>query len=145
MAGKSPLNTNGFSAGLKGSPQHFFKPAQHRFTNHFPAGVLHRLTLYTSYEPQVPELDCGTFGNLKSLVPSCALPRESLGLRWLRQQSHIPLLTCANNTHAHAATNATKWAKKEDNVITSLNCHTTWCGSSPLHVRILHLASGKLS
>lgn len=61
--------------------------------------MLCRLTLYTSYEPQVPELNSGSPGNLKSLTPSSALPSQSLRLWWFRQQSHIPVLTYANNTH----------------------------------------------
>ena len=142
----------------------FFKPAQYRFTRHFPAGMLHQLTLYISYEPQVPREPELSSGNLKSLMPSSALPRRSLRLR---QQSHIPVLTCANNTYTHAVTGATKWGnslffffflfeertdyqshitaplsvgKKEvkDTVITSLNCGTGCAGEpSPLHIRIL--------
>lgn len=139
----------------------FFKPAESSFTSHFPAAMLHMLTVYTSYKPQVPELNSGSLGNPKSLTPSSALPSQSLWLWWLRQQNHIPLLTHANNTRECVVMAATKrmifffsqieqiptvssqqiiTAKKEvkDTVIISLNCCARWDErSSLLHIRIL--------
>lgn len=51
-----------------GSPHSiFFKPAEFSFTSHFPAAMLHRLTLYTNYRLQVPELNSGSLGNPKTL------------------------------------------------------------------------------